>query len=343
MQYSELGRTSEEYQKPIETTINGDWEIPQIIVVEDFTKGGFFGGVRKVVCESQSFALKRYDASERNHLVFKHLVFKGLAQNGFRGLGSPIPNKNGDNLPSINGSIWELSEWVEGRKISELSEEEIDSGVSALADTLTAFHATTAHFPIDGSTPRDFRMTDLWIPELIERYRMVAGLTYLGALPYFLQPYSAEIMRFLDSSVWLARAVSDKNSIDSLEDKLPKTVIHGDTMLTNIILQTSGNNYCVLIDFDRMTYGRRIDDIATIVAELERKKKGAGREFVNAYDKRLPLTQVEIDNLDFLVRYGVVRRLMWYLDELISTNDPHNDYPLVFKDELEWATKVVEG
>lgn len=320
-----------------------NWDIPGVIRVEDYSRAGYFGGVQKIVCSDSSFALKRHGTDTERELRFQHAVFEYLDTNGLTIYPPPLHTKGNRSILVDNASqLWVLSAWIEGRTLNTSDSTETEQQTVIAAATLARLHEATARFPMDDKTIVDHKMTEMWIPELLERIDKVSELVSSEKLPSFLIPYRREISRLLNSGEELIMSISDFRTIDQIEEGLSKTIIHGDTVPANIIFPVGDNSKCYLIDFDRVGYGRRLDDLTVILSDIERIKRGMGRIFLNAYSGKLPLNQYDIKHIDFMLRYGVLRRMFWYLNEIIKRNDPLRNYPLVLKDEIEWTTEVLE-
>lgn len=319
------------------------WGLTNNLEIQDFTKSGYYGGVSKITYGDVSCAHKRYPKASLSLLRFTSKVFNHLKDRGFTNFPEFIPTTNGaDFVCGTDGKYHTLTPWIDGTILrnedcGSLAEEKIKSVASAVAQ----FHQKVGDFPKDEGAIRDEKISEMWAPELVERYTAVAGIADTSANFFKTWGVGDQIDELLTASEPLIRVLTNGEKLTSLEQSLTEGIAHCDLWIGHWLFDPKGKVY--LIDFDRLRYGRLTDDVERIVSESMQVDKRYGSVALTAYLSQNMLSGEEIHQLPFLIQYGVVRRTFWLIDQFLRKGDVLNNGPLNLSAEIKRAIEIMNA
>lgn len=306
--------------------------------ITDLSQQGYYGGVIKLTEGTSTFALKQYSQDSSGLLRFTVKVFDHLREAGFTNFSQFIPTVD-DNYFFNDGlnNYFVLYRWIEGNPLSDKDKpEDIGEKLRSIAMVTALFHRATSNFPRDEDTIIDDKISGMWGTELIERYEVVESIINTESDNVLAQMgLDKKIRLLLSSSNPIINGLRDVEGLDQLEQLLTWGIVHHDLWIGHTIFDADNNNY--LIDFDRLRYGRVIDDLERIVAESIRFGNDYGRITLETYLAKNPISEREIKLLPFMIQYGVVRRTFWLINKFIVDGVKTQQGPLDLSDEIDTA------
>ena len=329
----------------ITRVMKSGWSNIDIVNVEDHTEHGYFGGVYRIKSTERSFALKRHPKSFRGKFDFHNRVsdFVDSTGNVFY-FPSTVPTGGGElavDEPETD-SFWALNEWVEGRDMRYRSRQEsVDHHFPLIFRKVAQMHSQLASFPIAGDSVVDRSLSEHWVPEMLERFDLVSKRDSTGRIIDLTGIDATILTRFMGMSDKFIGDMLRGDKPDYWDQNLTRTVIHGDLNLSHIF-ETSSDY--VLIDIDRMRYGRRLDDLGNLISEAFLCcGQDSTLSSIRASEQVLPLTDVEKEDLAQYVKYGRIRQNFWLLNEILTRNDPMTSFPLRPEQEIVDTILLVEN
>ncbi len=321
--------------------IEKTWGITPILGMEDYGNKGYYGGVVKVICGKTSYAYKLFPTNSEIQSRFITNTLVQLESNNFTNFPKVIPTLNGEYyVKTSGGSFGVLSAWIDGGPISD--REPSDSKkrkVRDLAEKVAQFHATLDLTAPDKNTLIDETMSGSWVPEMIERFekaRNIAeeennlfGETYLLSV----------IKQFLLECKPIIDVMSNLSELTQVENKLSKGIVHNDLWIGHWFFSPDGKPY--ILDFDRLRYGRRIDDIERLISESMRLGDEYGKLALDGYRKNANIEQYDITQLPLFIRYGIVRRTLWLINEYLKRGANIDDQPLSLSKEIKRSIDIM--
>lgn len=316
------------------SNILNKWDLIGRIQIQDYTHSGYYGGVLRVSDEKNNYALKSYPRSSIKLLELMSRLFWFLKKRGFYNFPDLIPTVDGNEfVKSPNGSFFILSPWIDGKQIdyheTTVAKEE---KIRSFARTIAQFHAIASDFPVN-DIPTDKSIIDFWIPELLKRYSKTQKYILENNNVFIQLKAEDKIKLLLKTTKSLMEALNDRNTISSMEGSFTRNIIHADLWIGHWIYGSS-NNKPYILDFDRLRLGRQIDDVERLVSESLQFGVKYGKISLSEYVDHRQLSEQEILNLPLMIRYGVVRRVFWLIDQFIRKGSIIKDGPLDLNCEI---------
>ncbi|KKU56440.1 hypothetical protein A3H89_04565 [Candidatus Amesbacteria bacterium RIFCSPLOWO2_02_FULL_48_11] len=327
---------------PIATFVHSNWHDVRAIRVLDYTPKGYFNyGVYKIIDgKGNTYAFKRHGEASIKTMEFVKEVFAHLKTMGFKNYSGFIDSSIGDPYVIDPDSVpCSLSPWISGASIhgTDLPKEDL---IRVAARTLAIFHLSTSNFQINQHTILDYKMSELWVPELVERYKMALG-ELNGKVNVFRKlNVQVPMAQLLEKVEPLIEFLSNTRTLDLMEERLARGIIHDDLDPTHLLFTHSGE--CYLIDFDRQRYGRRIDDLEQLISNMIPINRKAHEIILEEYTRVVPLSGYEQRTLPFFVQYGTLRRTFWLINELINNQASFSERPINVKAKLKTAIAVFD-
>lgn len=330
-----------EDQQDVVTFISSQWDLKVPFKVEDFTKGGYYGGVLKIIYGDNDYACKSYPKTSRQLLEFISGVFSYLSMQDFSNFPELIPAIDGSKFTQgPGGSFYTLTPWIDGTTVSDKDPYNVNrERVRSLAKVIAQFHKKTRELPKNESFIKDEKISELWAPELVERHTHVASLANTNSNPFGKWGLSYEINNLLNATKPLINLLKDQGKLDYLDQLFTKGIVHSDLWIGHWLFDSSGKPY--IIDFNRLRYGRLVDDVERIVSESMRIDRRYGSIALTEYLSQNPLPEDEIHQLPFLSQYGIVRRTFWLIDQFLKKGGVLKSGPLNLPMEIKRATEVM--
>ncbi len=117
--------------------------------VESLGSSGGFSGAQfwRLDTPRGSLCMRRWPAEHpcRERLRWIHGVLDHVSSRGFKAIPVPIRTATGESLCSVDGHLWELTDWLPGTAdyLHAPTDEKLDAAMSALAQ----WHVAAADFP----------------------------------------------------------------------------------------------------------------------------------------------------------------------------------------------------
>jgi len=304
--------------------------------LESATKA-FHGFVNETVFIRTSegrFVMRRNQrgASEES-LRYRHALISWLHERDF---SCPwfIPTRDGDTLLSMDGRIYEIMPFIDGKDYDSTRPQQL----FGVGEILAQYHLAIQGFepPSREQSPRYSTQNVMAVSErLLERDMM--GDLHEELVWYDLR--SAQLRSLLPSSTY---------------QKLPHVVVHGDVHRDNFLFDHN-DEAVALLDYDQVTWDARITDLADAIigfsSECSTPKpmmswgvyKGpfsedCATQLIAAYDAVAPLTISEISALPRLIE------LSWLQGELgrvFSTSEGSPEYHRDVLGQGRWLSRWI--
>jgi len=329
----------------ITRVMKSGWSNIDIVDVVDHTESGYFGGVYRIKSSERSYALKRHSRSFRGKFDFHNRVLNFIDSTGnVRYFPSTIPTGSGElavDEPETD-SFWVLNEWVEGRDMRYRSRQEtVGHHLPLIFRKVAQMHSQLASFPIAGDSVVDRSLSEHWVPEMLERFNLVSKGVSTDSIIDLTGIDIANLTRFMGMSDRFIKDMLQHDKPKYWDQNLTRTVIHGDLNLSHVF-ETS-EDY-VMVDIDRMRYGRRLDDLGNLISEAFLCcGQDTVLESLRASEQILPLTDVEKEDLAQYVKYGRIRQNFWLLNEILTRDNPMTSFPLQLDQEIANTVFLVEN
>lgn len=329
----------------ITLVMKSGWSNVDIVDVEDHTEHGYFGGVYCIKSPERSYALKKHPRSFKRKFDFHNQVSNFICSTGsVRYFPSTIPTDSGEiafDEPETD-SFWVLNEWVEGKDIRYRSRQEsVDRHLPLIFRKVAQMHSQLASFPVDNDSVIDRSLSDHWVPEMLERYDLVSRGDSIRRIINLTGIDTASLTRFMSISGRFIEDMLQDDKPNYWDRNLTRTIIHGDLNLSHVF-ETGGD--CVLVDVDRMMYGRRLDDLGNLISETFLLcGQDTMLKSLRASEHTLPLSEIEKEELAQYVKYGRIRQNFWLLNEILTRDNPMTSYPLQFGQEIANTVLLVEN
>ncbi len=275
------------------------------------------------------FVVRRnqHHVSEAFHR-YRHALIAHLYEHNFP-VPALIPTRNGTTMLKLDGQLYEVQLFVEGKDYNPDQPQQ-----------LTSIGTTLAHYH------RIVQELDRMPGEAIPRYsaRCIQGLTE--------RLMECDVMGDLwPSLTWYdARAAQLRAALDIPSyTRLPHRIIHGDMHADN--LRFAGNRVVALLDYDQIAWDARIVDLADTLVSFATDTSYAGQflwgvfkgplhperatRILAAYMRVVPLTRRELETLPELIE------LMWLqgaLGRVISTLEGSIEYHLDLLGQGRWLS-----
>lgn len=329
----------------ITRVMKSGWSNIDIVDVEDHTEHGYFGGVYCIKSSERSYALKQHPRSFRGKFDFHSRVSSFIDSTGdVRYFPSIVPTESGGlavDEPETD-SFWVLNEWVEGKDMRYRSRQEnVDHHFPLIFRKVAQMHSQLASFLMAGDSVVDRSLSEHWVPEMLERFDLVSKGDSTGRIVDLTGIDSASLTRFMSMSNRFIEDMLQHDKPKYWDQNLTRTVIHGDLNLSHIF-ETNGDY--VLVDIDRMRYGRRFDDLGNLISEsFLCCGQDTALKSLCAYEQVIPLTDVEKEDLAQYVKYGRIRQNFWLLNEILTRDNPMTSFPLQLDQEIANTVFLVEN
>ncbi|MCP5145511.1 MAG: phosphotransferase [Gammaproteobacteria bacterium] len=171
--------------------------------------------------------------------VTAHLRSKGMACPRIH------PARNGNFSVSVNGRVFRLLSWLDGRIHSSV----VDTATAAAAGAVLArFHLALRDFP------REFRRTRAGVHDLARHLRTLreALTEHRNHGRYgVIKPFAE---RILDAASRLPQ-----------HQYGPRFIVHGDPKINNVVFSVAGNDAIAMIDLDTVGPGMLFDELGDAV------------------------------------------------------------------------------
>lgn len=324
--------------------VNSNWPIRVREAVDYSTKGYYNAGVFQITSENAKFALKRHVEIPYSNFSFLENVFDHLKKKNFRSYPELLRTFS-NQICALDraGTPNSLTAWFEGESLNESKSVDFTEKVKDAAKVLASFHKALEDFPPEYVTVVDWKMSELWVPELVERYERVKSTLSTNKVFKSFE-VDAELQILLQRCPLLIESIRDPRGLDETESKLRHSIIHCDIGLGHFLFDRNGR--CCLIDFDRMRYGRRIEDIASLIAIIVFTIEDRINEILDAYSAINPITDYELLLLPFFIQYVVIRRLFWLLNETMENEDKVrawlSERPISLGEEITRGNRILE-
>lgn len=269
--------------------------------------GGTAGGAWRVATSRGDFFLRgrgpRTSGESRIH--FDHALRTHLAEKGFCAY-PPIPADNGQSSLSVNGSIYELYPWIEGRSYGPDIQELVRAEAAV---TLARLHLLAHDF--DGDCEKALPQFAHFPVPIAEFDRFDHPDALAGAVGFIVENYGT-LSRRRELRKAFERVERLRDSYLDLYRILPERVIHGDYNACNLLFTPAGTVVGVF-DFDWAWRDTRVRDVAegALFFGARRTRRidsgniweltacpqlntGTMQEFIRAYHTVNPLTPDEI-------------------------------------------------
>ncbi len=259
---------------------------------------------------------------------YRHALIAHLYEHNFP-VPALIPTRNGTTMLKLDGQLYEVQLFVEGKDYNPDQPQQ-----------LTSIGTTLAHYH------RIVQELDRMPGEAIPRYspRCIQGLTE--------RLMECDVMGDLwPSLTWYdARAAQLRAALDIPSyTRLPHRIIHGDMHADN--LRFAGNRVVALLDYDQIAWDARIVDLADTLVSFATDTSYAGQflwgvfkgplhperatRILAAYMRVVPLTRRELETLPELIE------LMWLqgaLGRVTSTLEGSIEYHLDLLGQGRWLS-----
>jgi Ser/Thr protein kinase RdoA (MazF antagonist) len=263
---------------------------PSLGAIRDVTReGGTAGRNLTFLAGNRRYFLRgrnpKYSSDEE--ILYDHSLMKYLAR---KGILAPIPLVSSQDKPwlRLNGRVYELYDYIAGRRFDDESADDLRNAAMALAK----YHAAVGGFVPQGRKPRAEMREDHpslikpILEELLSRSRGSACRT----IAYLIDQLDLIQAMLPDSAYW----------------RLPQAVIHGDFHPANIIFGYDDRVY--FTDFDWASVQARARDVSDgIIFFAARRKMPIVGDDIESLTQtfKIDLERSKI----FLDAYGGINRL----------------------------------
>lgn len=321
--------------------LNQEWGMSSITSTEDYSRGGYHSGVVKIFDGKNAFAFKPYPSTSERLVIFTSKVLTHLEKSGFQSFPRLIPTSSGRYYTKTReGNYGVLSPWIDGEPISKTDPNDIKlAKLATLAKTVAEFHNATDSFTLSEDSIYDETMSESWVPEMIERHVNAKKVLEEKGNIFELLGVEKKVRKLVKESESFMMEMLDTERIGQMEESLTKGIVHADLWLGHWLFTGEGDIF--LIDFDRIRYGRRLDDVERIVSESIDLGVQYPRIVLKEYHKHAHMSEDDLKSLPMYLRYSVVRRAYWLTDQYIKKGIKLVNMPLNLAHEVEKATNTL--
>lgn len=274
----------------------------------------------EVFAGNRRFYLKRFhdwypvESIHYTQSILAHLSEQGIAVPRY------VPDSSGASFTQAAGSHWALYRALDGRQATE---QEWMWGRPKAAEMLGMLHAALEGFTPEGEP---FQPWSAWTLETVDH--VLDGWQPLRALP-------PDLLGFIRDRL-ATRYFGD------LYPELPKLVVHGDYVLTNVLWRGESVNatICGVLDFERAHLDTALFDFAWGLGD---RRPPLLRATVATYSRVRPLLPVEREALPEALLLGAVMGLdmqMTYFNNVREVARQAQELALLVRD-LEPLRKAV--
>lgn len=316
--------------------VENEWIGKKINEISNESGQGFFNhGVYKIFSEDgQIFALKGY-GDKRDLVLFTNRVSLLLLENGFEGVPKPEKTKSGQYYSQKDSNYYTLTNWIEGTSLSAVKFNERHNMLRLAANSLGRFHSLSDNFIHLIDDPIiDFKMGELWVPEMIERYHLVKE----SAQHQISSPFRDQIIKLSDDLDGFIKYFSRNTYVEAIDNALTKGIIHGDLETQHIIF--SEGSRCSFIDFDRMRIGRKLDDVSRLLNHALSSRILVNK-ILESYLSAQKLSKDDLAILPVYTQYSNIRRLYWVLNELVANPEIFNNGVIDVRKEIADGQSII--
>ena len=218
-----------------------------------------------------------------------------------------IPTSTGKNYTELNKSgnvlLYRLLSWIDGTFLSEVTH--TDELLLSFGEFLAKMDAALVNISSSAIKARRIIWDLQYLLDLQSRISYVSDLETRKYIQYFLLQYRENVIPQFN--------------------QLRKSTIHNDANDMNVL--TKKGKVSGMIDFGDMVYAPLINELAVAITYMLYDKKDpiqTACQILQAYHKILPLQQIEVDILYYLI---AGRLCMSLLNSAYSQrNDPGNEY-----------------
>ncbi len=262
----------------------------------------------KVISASGNFIFKKFPRENKHYAKVRHenLVLQALKGKVSCQIPEVCPSHTGELITESENDIYRLQTFLEGNFLAEQNPS--DKILSDLGHVLAEIDLTLekSGLPAPPSYAREWDLRHAL--ENIPLVEEVSDIPLRRLISYFLLQFQEMVMPHYY--------------------QFPSQLIHGDANDWNVL--TSEKTISGLIDFGDMCYSWRINELAIALAYslmgVENILEAATR-VISAYSKQIPLKEIEIDNLYYLVAARLCTTLCHAAKSLRA--DPENEYLVI--------------
>lgn len=237
--------------------------------------------------------LKKVYYDEKN-LLFVYSIIEWFY---YFGIGVPklLPTKSGERFVKYNGSLFIVTDWIDGRRCDY----DIDGDISEAAKNLGKMHKCSYGFkPIEGSCMR--KDAGSWHKTFSKRFLQLLQFhnKAINSKDKFCQIYMESFDYYSDRA---RHAVHILSMIDEEELMSPakeyNTICHLDYVNKNLIFTRTGDLY--VIDFDKSKIDIPVHDIGSFLKRILKRNNTSWDYNVltltlENYEQERPLSQTEL-------------------------------------------------